>query len=62
MNARNRELDRQLEAAYSEGSTFRRTMACAVLLVVLAALFVFRAATTDPLWEAEGAAQGEEAQ
>ena len=61
MNSRNRELDRQMEAAYSEGRTLRRTLACLLLLVVLAALFVFRAATTDPLWEIDVSGQAETA-
>ena len=50
-----------MEAAYSEGRTLRRTLACLLLLVVLAALFVFRAATTDPLWEIDVSGQAETA-
>ena len=61
MNYRNRELDRQMEAAYSEGRTLRRALACLLLLVALAALFVFRAATTDPLWEVDASGRVETA-
>ena len=55
MNARNRELDRHLEEAYRESSTFGRALACVLLGLALATLFIYRAATTDPLWEEESA-------
>ena len=53
MTARNRELDRHLEEAYRESSTFGRALACVLLVFALATLFIYRAATTDPLWEEE---------
>ena len=56
MNYRNKELDRQMEAAYSESGAFGRRAACVLLAIAFAALFVYRAATTDPLWEIENAA------
>ena len=55
MNARNRELDRHLEEAYRESSTFGRALACVLLVLALATLFIYRAATSDPLWEEESA-------
>ena len=55
MNTRNRELDRHLEEAYRESSTFGRVLACVLLGLALATLFIYRAATTDPLWEEESA-------
>ncbi len=56
MNDSNRELSRQLDAAYRDGGTFGRLLAGVALAVALVALFIYRAATTDPLWEAERAA------
>ncbi len=55
MNARTRELDRHLEEAYRESGTFGRVLACVFLVLALATLFIYRAATTDPLWEEESA-------
>ena len=55
MNARKRELDRHLEEAYRESSTFGRALACVLLVLALTTLFIYRAATTDPLWEEESA-------
>ena len=53
MNARNRERDRHLKEADRESSTFGRVLACVLLVLALATLFIYRAATTDPLWEEE---------
>ena len=47
------EVDKQLEAAYSDGSALGRLLAGVSLIVALVALFIYRAATTDPLWEEE---------
>ena len=47
------EVDKQLEAAYSDGSALGRMLAGVSLIVALVALFIYRAATTDPLWEEE---------
>ena len=47
------EVDKQLEAAYIDGSALGRMLAGVSLVVALVALFIYRAATTDPLWESE---------
>ena len=47
------EVDKQLEAAYSDGSALGRLLAGVSLIVALVALFIYRAATTDPLWDEE---------
>lgn len=49
-------LKQQMAAAYGETNTFGRVLVVGLLIVVLAALFVFRAATSDPLWAEEKAA------
>ena len=53
MNATNSELSRQLDATYSDSGSMGRVLMCVALAVALAALFIYRAATSDPLWEAE---------
>ena len=53
MKGQKGELDRQLEAAYSDGGALGRMLAGVSLAVALVALFIYRAATTDPLWESE---------
>ncbi len=60
MNDSNSELSRQLDAAYSDAGSLGRVLAGVALAVALTALFIYRAATSDPLWETEGA--GVEAQ
>ena len=47
------EVGKQLEAAYRDGSALGRMLAGVSLVVALVALFIYRAATTDPLWESE---------
>ena len=42
-----------MEEAYRESGTFGRVLACTLLVLALATLFIYRAATTDPLWEEE---------
>ena len=54
MNAKN-PLKRQMAEAYGETNTFGRIIASALLVLTLVALFIFRAATSDPLWESEAA-------
>ena len=53
MNASRSELSRQIDAAYRDGSTYGRVLAGLLLVLALVALFIYRAATTDPLWETE---------
>jgi len=53
------EVDKQLEAAYSDGSALGRMLAGVSLIVALVALFIYRAATTDPLWESELPSNGQ---
>ena len=54
MNAKN-PLRRQMAEAYDETNVFGRIVVSALLVLALAALFIFRAATSDPLWESEAA-------
>ena len=62
MNAPRGKVDQQLEEAYRDGSALGRIAAGLLLAVALGVLFIYRAATSDPLWESERAASEATAQ
>jgi len=59
MKGQKGELDRQMEAAYRDNNAFGRMLASVLLAFALVALFIYRAATTDPLWESELPSNGQ---
>ena len=55
-----RQLDKDMAEAYRDDWSFGRVAAGILLALALLALFIYRAATTDPLWDVENAAAQEQ--